>query len=164
MSKTEFRKFLKTSIEKKALQYLLEKRGSKGSEIQYSNLKMAEYLSPNYEQLSLNDQRYIFAIRNRMIEIEHNIRKQLLEERCICGEQQTQKHIYLCENEDNNIRCLPYERIFEDNVNIQKQIYLRFKKNYEIRKNKVKHSPLDPYIGRSELCNSTAMDFKKKIK
>ena len=53
-------------------------------------MKMAEYLSPNYEQLSLNDQRYIFAIRNRMIEIEHNFRKQLPEENCICGEQITQ--------------------------------------------------------------------------
>ena len=89
MKKTEFRKILKTSIEKKALQYLLEKRGSKGSEIQYSSMKMAEYLSPNYEQLSINDQRYIFAIRNRMIEIEYNFKKQLPEEKCICGEQLT---------------------------------------------------------------------------
>ena len=111
---------MKTSIEKKALQYLLEKRGSKGSEIQYSSMKMVEYLSPNYEQLSINDQRYIFAIRNRMIEIEYNFKKQL-EEKCICGEQLTQKHIYLCQNDDKNSRCLPYERIFEQNVNIQKQ-------------------------------------------
>ena len=123
-------------------------------------MKMAEYLSPNYEQLSLNDQRYIFAIRNRMIEIEHNFRKQLPEENCICGEQITQQHIYSCQNYDKNIEYLPYERIFEENVNIQKQIYLRFKKNYENRKNKVINSPLDPYTGRSAVCNSTAMDFK----
>ena len=57
MRKTEFRNIMKKSIEKKALEYLLEKRGSKGCEIQYSSMKMAEYLSPNYEQLSLNDQR-----------------------------------------------------------------------------------------------------------
>ena len=123
-------------------------------------MKMAEYLSPNYEQLSLNDQRYIFAIRNRMIEIEHNFRKQLLEEKCICGEQITQQHIYSCQNYDKNIEYLPYERIFEENVNIQKQIYLRFKKNYENRKNKVINSPLDPYTGWSAVCKSTAMDFK----
>ena len=160
MKKPEFRKMLKTSIEKKALQYLLEKRGSKSCEIQYRNMKMAEYLSPNYEQLSLNDQRYIFAIRNRMIEIEHNFRKQLLEEKCICGEEITRQHIYSCQNFDINIEYLPYERIFEEHVNIQKQIYLRFKKNYENRKNKVINSPLDPYTGRSAVCNSTAMDFK----
>ena len=75
-------------------------------------MKMAEYLSPNYEQLSLNDQRYIFAIRNRMIEIEHNFRKQLLKEKCICGEQITQQHIYSCQNYDKNIEYLPYKRIF----------------------------------------------------
>ena len=93
LKKTEFRKILKQSIEKKALEYLLEKRGSKGCEIQYSSMKMAEYLSPTYEQLSLNDQRYIFAIRNRMIELEHNFRKQLPEEKSICGDQMTQQHI-----------------------------------------------------------------------
>ena len=65
-----FRKILQESIRAKALQYLLEKRGSKGSEIRYSSLKIAEYLSPNYENLSIEDQRYIFAIRNRMIRIE----------------------------------------------------------------------------------------------
>ena len=77
MRKTEFRNIMKKSIEKKALEYLLEKRGSKGCKIQYSSMKMAEYLSPNYEQLSLNDQRYIFAIRNRMIELKHNFRKKI---------------------------------------------------------------------------------------
>ena len=95
-----------------------------------------------------------------MIEIEYNFKKQLPEEKCVCGEQLTQKHIYLCQNDDKNSRCLPYERIFEQNVNIQKQIYLQFKKNFENRKNNVIKSPLDPYTGRSAVCNSTAMDFK----
>ena len=95
-----------------------------------------------------------------MIEIEHNFRKQLPEEKCFCGEQQTQKHIYLCQNTDKNIGSWPYERIFEENVNIQKQIYLQFKKNYENRKSKEKNSPLDPFNGRSAVCKSTAMDFK----
>ena len=122
-------------------------------------MKMAEYLSPTYEQLSLNDQRYIFAIRNRMIELEHNFRKKLPEEECICGERITQQHIYSCQNYDNNIEYFPYERIFEESVIVQKQIYLRFKNNYENRKNKVKNSPSDPYFGRSAVCNSTAMVF-----
>ena len=61
MKRKTFRKILEDSIKIKALKYLLEKRGSKGSEIQYTSLKMAEYLSPNYEDLSIEDQRYIFA-------------------------------------------------------------------------------------------------------
>ena len=32
---------------KKAFAYLLSKRGSKGQEISYSELKMADYLMPN---------------------------------------------------------------------------------------------------------------------
>ena len=72
----------------------------------------------------------------------------------------TQRHIYSCQNYENNIEYFPYERIFEENVIVQKQIYLRFKSNYENRNKKVKNSPLDPYFGRSAVCNSTAMDFK----
>ena len=72
MKKNVFKKILKKSIRNKALQYLLDKRGSKGIQIQYSSLKMAEYLLPNTEKLSISAQRYIFAIRNRMVQIENN--------------------------------------------------------------------------------------------
>ena len=41
MKKNKFREILQQSIEKKALQYLLKKRGSKGSSIKYSRMKMA---------------------------------------------------------------------------------------------------------------------------
>ena len=72
MNKTHFKKILKKSIKEKALQYLLDKRGSKGKEIQYASLKMAEYLLPQNENLSITDQQYTFAIRNRMVNIEYN--------------------------------------------------------------------------------------------
>ena len=101
---------------------MLEKRGSKGSEIRYSSLKIAEYLSPNYENSSIEDQRYIFAIRNRMIRIEDNFPKQLIEEACICGKPKTQSHIYSCEILNLNNKEIPYEKIFEENVKLQKQI------------------------------------------
>ena len=72
MNKTQFKKILKMSIQEKSLQYLLNKRGSKGKEMQYSSLKMAEYLLPQNNNLSITDQQYIFSIRNRMVEIEYN--------------------------------------------------------------------------------------------
>ena len=49
------------------MEYLLLKRGSKGNEINYSCIKMAEYLLPNDEGLSISDQRYIFSIRNSLV-------------------------------------------------------------------------------------------------
>ena len=131
MKKTEFKQMLKLSIEKKALQYLLEKRGSKGFNIKYSRMKMAEYLSPNYEKISLSEQRYIFALRNRMIKIENNFPGQFPVKQCICGKPENQQHIYSCRNNDKNIEDIPYKRIFEENVKSLKQIYLIFKNNIE---------------------------------
>ena len=60
---------LKKSIQVKALQYLHSKQRSKGQEIQYSELKMAEYLMPNFENISIEDRQNIFEVRNRMLPI-----------------------------------------------------------------------------------------------
>ena len=160
MKKNKFREILKQSIEKKALQYLLKKRGSKGSRIKYSRMKMAEYLSPNYAKISLSEQRYIFARRNRMIQIENNFLGQYPKKQCICGEPENQQHFYSCRNNNENIEKIPYERIFEDNVIIQKRIYLQFKNNFENEENKVKIFPSDPISGRSTVCYAV-MDSNK---
>jgi hypothetical protein len=48
VSEISIRSILKESISKKALQYLTEKQGSKGGEINYPSLKMADYLLPSF--------------------------------------------------------------------------------------------------------------------
>ena len=83
MKKTQFGKMLKKSINEKSIQYLLEKRKSKGKEIIYSRLKMSEYLLPNNENLSIEEQQYIFSIRNRMIQIESNFKEKEALKPCI---------------------------------------------------------------------------------
>ena len=103
MSKEQFRKILKKSIAEKALQYLINKRGSKGQEIEYSRLKMAEYLLPQDENISILDQQYIFSMRNRMVQIGQNFPEKENENLCICGETEKMKHIHDCKylnNED----------------------------------------------------------------
>ena len=60
---------MKDAILPKALEYLVSKIRSKGKEIEYSELKMAEYLMPNLENISIDDRRQIFQIRNRMLPI-----------------------------------------------------------------------------------------------
>ena len=47
-------------------------RGKKGQKIEYSEIKMAEYLMPYGESLTISEKRYIFSMRNRMIEIPAN--------------------------------------------------------------------------------------------
>ena len=63
---------IKEAIKVKAFEYLTKKRGSKGLEIEYSELKMAEYLMPNFENHSIDNKRKIFEIRNRMLPISAN--------------------------------------------------------------------------------------------
>ena len=46
---------------------------------------MADYLSPGYEKLTITDQRNIFAIRNRMVEIPANFNTDRNLEPCACG-------------------------------------------------------------------------------
>ena len=72
ISKQKYQKLLKSAISIKALEYLLDKQGRKGSEIKYSHLEMAEYLLPNNELLSIEDKRNLFEMRNHMVNIPAN--------------------------------------------------------------------------------------------
>ena len=98
MRKNQFQNILKRATNEKALEYLLERRGSKGKEIKYLSLKMSEYLLPQKnENLSITEKQYIFAIRNRMIDIEFNFPKNKISKKlCCCGEVENMKHIYSC--------------------------------------------------------------------
>ena len=58
-----------------AFEYLTSRRGSKGQEIEYTELKMAEYLLPNHEKITTKEQRNILEIRNRMVPIPSNFPK-----------------------------------------------------------------------------------------
>ena len=80
--------------------------------------------------------------------------------RGICGKLETQSHIYSCKILNKNNKEIPYEKIFEENVTLQKQIYLQFKKNYEKLQNIDSEFPMDPSNGRSTVCH-TVMDINK---
>ena len=98
MKRITFTNLISKAIKKKALEYLLKLRGKKGQEIEYREIKMANYLLPNEEGLSIKDKRFIFAIRNRMIQIPYNFpaKNRNIDEKCqICGERETMKHLYM---------------------------------------------------------------------
>ena len=98
MTHSNFKRKLKSQILKKALEYLLEKRKSKGKEISYHKLEMAEYLQPINRKLNTEEKRNMFAVRNRMVDIKSNFKqkheKQIM---CICGQYETMEHIWNCE-------------------------------------------------------------------
>ena len=57
MSKESFHKMLKIKISKISLKYLLNKRSSKGKEIKYECLEMADYLKQFSQKLTIEEKR-----------------------------------------------------------------------------------------------------------
>ena len=75
MTKYKFTKILRKKTKDRALNYLQNKQGSKGKEIIYSKIEMSEYLSPLNEELTFEEKRRLFEIRNKMVNIPSNFLK-----------------------------------------------------------------------------------------
>ena len=137
MSKIKLKSILKKKIENKALEYLLGLRGSKGQEIEYKRLEMSDYLLPNNSQLSNDDKKYLFSIRNRMIRINSNFYGQKKTENLCpsgCGKYENMIHIYECQKLSGNTNInIQYEKIFNGTLAEKIQIYKRMKQNIEKR-------------------------------
>ena len=137
MTKNKFRNILKEKIKKEAFGYLIKKRGIKGTEINYPILKMAEYLLPNKLGISIEDQRNIFSVRNRMVNIPDNFSSQqngyLGLRKCICSEKENMEHIYSCNKLNKETVKLPYQKLFSGNIKEQIDIFRRFQTNLEMR-------------------------------
>ena len=155
MSKSQFSNILKLKVKQNALKYLLNRQKSKGKEIKYENICMAEYLLP-YSKLSVSQKQKMFEIRNRMFEIQENFpMKEMKETSCPCGEEETMLHIYNCEilNEKISISSY-YTGIFTGKLEEQITIFKRFEENLKERENlkeqsKIKlNSPCDPPVIR----------------
>ena len=86
---------------------------------------MADYLMPNGEIKTIEDKRYIFSIRNRMIQIPINfpLRKENFDENCkICGEKEKMEHLYSCKWGQEDITT-EYEHIYGDNLRKIRNVY-----------------------------------------
>ena len=127
LSVNQFKKILEKSIKIKSFEYLIGLRGIKGSEIKYSSLKMAEYLLPN-EQFSITEKRQIFAIRNRMVNIENNFRGKNIRKKCFCGNIEDMKHIYSCKIFNIKDKNIEYENIYGEDIRTIREVYQIFQK------------------------------------
>ena len=133
MTTKSYKEMIKTKCNELAFKYLMNKRGTKGKEIEYMKIQMSQYLLPN-TQLEIQDQKKIFEIRNRMTNISENYSKQSQNEtRCICGEQETMTHIYYCKELNDIEPKLKYENIYEGNIRNMKLILNRFEQNMNRR-------------------------------
>ena len=135
MTKEKLKSILNIKIRKKALEYLLKLRGSKGKEIIFTKLEMSDYLLPNDSKLSNVDKKYLYAIRNRMIKIQSNFYGQGEKESFCpseCGQYLNMNHIYVCQNLNKNTNIsLPYEKIFNGKLREKIIVFNRMKQNIE---------------------------------
>ena len=135
MKKSKLNNMIKISIRSCALEYLLGKR-SKGKDIEYSEIKMAEYLMPNDSNLTISQKRDIFEVRNRMLPIPQNFPAEDKCDKCVkCEQTEDMLHIYYSECWNNEVLNIPYENIYSENISHIKKVFLQIKVNFE-RRNK----------------------------
>ena len=130
MKITKYRKIINERIQEYPFSYLMKKRKSKGSELSYPEFQMAEYLLPNDKGITIEDQQYLFGIRNKMVKIPANFGSS---SKCVCGMNEEMCHIYDCEQLNKEEKVLNFEKIFSGSLAEQIIIMNRFRKNMEIR-------------------------------
>ena len=86
-------------------------------------IKMTQYLMPNDEQLTIDGKRYIFAMRNRMVNVPVYLSLNQCKLKCASGRGVKQILMWILE----------HTYIFSDNV--KQQVYKRLESNFEIREN-----------------------------
>ena len=133
MSNHKYTVLVKKKCEESALIYLLKKRGSKGSEIEYTKIEMASYLQPNNEY-EIDDQRYVFGMRNKMVDIPSCFTaKEKNKSKCHCNQTEDIEHIYNCIYLNSTEPDAYFRNIFSENIIEQKKVVIRFKENMKIR-------------------------------
>lgn len=135
MSVNKFKNIICKKLKKEAFQYLMNRRGQKGSEISYTDIETAEYLLPD-NNLTIINKRRMFLIRNRMLDIPSNFssnknKNKNNEFNCFCGNFKDMKHIYECQLLNIEEPSEKYEHIFTGNIEQQIIVLRRFDNNFE---------------------------------
>ena len=123
MSIPKFKTRVSKAVTKSALQYLLTEKNklSKVLHIQYSKLKIQEYLLPNKTSLKLA--KFIYHARNRMLEFKSNFGNKYSDLKCpVCLDQNSidnQQHLLECVslNDNSLVQCAPaYKDLFSEDL------------------------------------------------
>ena len=144
MKKDKFSTLVKSRTRENALLYLKKKQKSKGSEILYTNVELADYLQP-INPMTIEKKQKLFAVRNRMVRIPNNFPKSENKAKCFCDEIEDMSHIYNCKilNEEK-IPSQNYENIYNGTITQQTEILEKFEQNMEKREQMIKEPPCDP--------------------
>ena len=134
MNANTFMTILKCRINDNALSYLTNKQKTKGQEMKYTEMQLAEYLSHINSKLTIIQKQTMFALHNRMFEISENFPGKQMEDECVCTEREEMLHIYNCEIlSEGRKPTLIYENIFGDNINKQIEVFKHCELNLDNR-------------------------------
>ena len=134
MTEKKFKNIVRQKSKECAFRYLMKGRGRKGKEIEYDKIEMAEYLQPMNKELTIENRRRIFEIRNMMVDIPSNFSSaEENEQKCVCQKSENMDHIYYCEMLNENKPEEIYEKIFHGRVDQQISVLQRFEENFEKR-------------------------------
>ena len=134
MSKEKYKKIVKHSVEKKAFLYLKEKKEnrksehSKGKLLEYNYFEMAEYLCPQEENISIEEQKWLFKCRVEDMNIKGNNRWKYQISCLSCNKNidETQSHILHCSEligKNKNIIYIPsYNELYTGDI--LEQVYV----------------------------------------
>ena len=124
----------KLSVRKHFCSYRKEKRvefseNAKGKKIVYEEFAMSEYLSPNEEDLTIEEQKWLFSCRVEDIDIKSNNRwkhNNIFCQSCKKNQIGNQSHILYCDfllGNNCKLTYIPdYEKLY--NRNLSEQIYI----------------------------------------
>ena len=131
MDEYKYKEMIKMKCNELAYKYLMNRRGSKGKEIEYKSIQMSQYLQPN-NVLEISEQKKIFEVRNKMTIIPANFSGSK-ENKCVCLQKENMEHIYHCRKLNANDMEVKYENIYKGNVENMKFILNRFFENMRKR-------------------------------
>jgi len=99
-SKMRFKEIIKNKVETKALQYLtkLKESHSKAKNIKHDKIQLQPYLRSETKNLTINEKKFIFAARTRMLDVKGNFKTGMLDRKCRKCEatDETQQHLLDC--------------------------------------------------------------------
>ena len=148
MSEAKFKMLVKQKEQETSLLYLNNEKTSKNHtkvmHINHEELKMQDYLEPN--SASVEESKFIFALRSRMVDIRCNFRGQYQDSDTLCpvchSEEDTQPHMLLCEDLlERNAVVLDtpqYEHLFGQDLRKKLEVSMILKKHFKKRKELLK--------------------------
>ena len=146
---------MKRGTATEALNYLnkIKARHSKVLHIVHRKIEIERYLTGN--DLSVEECKFLFAIRTRMVEIRGNYKEKYLDTNCpLCTDfEDTQEHMLHCSylvTEGEIVKYLPeYKNIFGRNLIKQNEVLRLLMNRYKMRKLKtttMQSGPSDPNL------------------